>query len=352
MRDARQNQPAGPQERRAASIDDVAHAASVSTATVSRVLNNPALVTPATAARVQKAILELDYRPNLLAKGLSTRRSRVLGIALPDLFGEFYSELLRGADGEARRQGYHLLVSSEARMANDGAEHDHSFIFGLIDGLAVMITEPDERIWSEVQRSTLPVVVLDSDVRAKSVSSIVVDSEVGTSEAMDHLLESVAPDRCYFIGGPERNFDTAERARAFGVALRSRGHEPWPGQCTFGSYTLECGHEWAAVNLPRLMDARTPIAVLAANDEIAYGVMQVAHNMGYAIPQDVRLVGFDDSRLASLVRPRLSSVRIPAAEIGAAAIKLLVDRITTPSSAVAKLRLGSTLVIRESSLLR
>jgi LacI family transcriptional regulator len=352
MRDARPNQPSASQERRAASIDDVAHAASVSTATVSRVLNNPALVTPATAARVQKAILELDYRPNLLAKGLSTRRSRVLGIALPDLFGEFYSELLRGADGEARRQGYHLLVSSEARIANGGHEQDHNFTFGLIDGLAVMITEPDESIWSEVRKSTLPVVVLDSDIRAKGVSSIVVDSEGGTSEAMEHLLGSVAPERCYFIGGPERNFDTAERARAFAAALRSRGHEPRPGQSTFGSYTLECGHEWAAANLPRIMESKLPIAVLAANDEIAYGVMQVAHNMGYAIPQDIRLVGFDDSRLASLVRPRLSSVRIPAAEIGAAAIKLLVERISTPTSAVAKLRLGSSLVIRESSKVR
>ena len=271
---------------------------------------------------------------------------------LPDLFGEFYSELLRGADGEARRLGYHLLVSSEARIANGGNEQDHSFIFGLIDGLAVMITEPDERIWAEVQRATLPVVVLDSDVRAKSVSSIVVDSEVGTIEAMDHLLEAVSPDRCYFIGGPERNFDTAERARAFDAALRARGHVPRPGQSAFGSYTLECGHEWAAANLPRIMDSQNPIAVLAANDEIAYGVMQVANHMGYAIPKDVRIVGFDDSRLASLIRPRLSSVRVPAAEIGAAAIKLLVDRITTPTSAVAKLRLGSNLVIRESSTIR
>lgn len=352
MRETRQNQPVAPNERRAASIDDVALAASVSTATVSRVLNNPALVTAATAARVQKAILELGYRPNLLAKGLSTRRSRVLGIALPDLFGEFYSELLRGADSEARKQGYHLLVSSEGRIADQANDQDSGFVFGLIDGLAVMITEPDERIWTQVQKSTLPVVVLDSDVRVKHVSSIVVDSEVGTSEAMDHLLETVAPDRCYFIGGPELNFDTVERAHAFTSALRARGHAPRPGQVSFGSYTLECGHEWATTNLPRIMDSRKPIAVLAANDEIAYGVMQVARHMGYAIPQDVRLVGFDDSRLASLVRPRLSSVRVPAAEIGAAAIKILVERIAAPTSAVARLRLGSSLVIRESSVIR
>ncbi|MBC7833787.1 MAG: LacI family DNA-binding transcriptional regulator, partial [Phycisphaerales bacterium] len=101
--------------RRHASIQDVAKAAGVSTATVSRVVNNPSLVAADTAARVQRVITDLGYRPNIFAQGLTTRRSHLLGIALPDLHGEFYSELLRGADNEAHRWGYHLIVRSEPR---------------------------------------------------------------------------------------------------------------------------------------------------------------------------------------------------------------------------------------------
>ncbi len=339
--------PVATPERRSPSIEDVAKAAAVSIATVSRVVNNPALVAPKTARRVQRIINKLDYRPNLFAKGLTTRRSNVLGVALPDLFGEFYSELLRGADSEARRQGYHLLVSSEARIAS-GLDMDQGFNFGLIDGLAVMITEPDERIWDELQKTTIPIVVLDAEVRFRGISSVVVDSEVGARMAMEHLLQSVRPKDCYFIGGPRQNFDTAERARAFSTVLSERAHAPTPDQITFGDYTLEFGRIWADENLTRLTP-NMPIGILAANDEIAYGVMQVALDRGLAIPGNIRLIGFDDSRLAALVRPRLSSVRVPAAEVGAAAIRLLVERILSPDASDAKLRLASRLTIRESS---
>lgn len=332
---------------RAVSIEDVASAASVSTATVSRVINNPGLVATATAKRVRAAIDELEYRPNILAKGLSTRRTGVLGIALPDIFGEFYSELLRGADGQARASGYHLLVSSEARIGN-GAHAESALAFGLIDGLAVMITEPDARILPEAARSGVPVVVLDTEAQGQEFDSVVVDNAAGTSEAVHHLLESVEPEHCCFVGGPRENFDTASRAKAFTAALAGRGHRVRPEQLSFGAYTTEWGLKWAS---ERIAAKSTRCSgVLAGNDEIAYGVVQACQDAGVSIPGTLRLVGFDDSRLASLMRPRLSSVRIPAAEIGAAAVRLLVARVKEPSSAATHLTLPTKLVIRESSV--
>lgn len=334
---------------RAVSIEDVASAASVSTATVSRVINNPGLVAQATAKRVQAAIAELEYRPNILAKGLSTRKTGVLGIALPDIFGEFYSELLRGADNQARASGYHLLVSSEGRI-NDGAHTESALAFGLIDGLAVMITEPDARILPEAARSKVPVVVLDGEPGGHMFDSVVVDNAAGTREAVNHLLESVAPEALYFVGGAQENFDTASRARAFVSALTECGHRVRSEQLAFGTYTSDWGSKWAMDALREGARPRRARGVLAGNDEIAYGVMQACQESGLAIPGDVRLIGFDDSRLASLLRPRLSSVRIPAAEIGAAAIRLLVGRVKDPSLAPTQLTLPTKLVIRESSL--
>jgi LacI family transcriptional regulator len=326
--------------QRPASIEDVAAAAAVSTATVSRLLNNPEMVAAETAVRIQKAIRDLGYRPNRFAQGLMTKKSRVLGILLPDLHGEFYSALLRGANEQAHRRGYHLLVSSEAAGAEMPAP------FGLIDGLAVMITEPNEQLWQEARQTGVPVVVLDTDPGEPKVDSVLIDNSAGAAEATEHLLESVPPGRCYFVGGPKDNFDTRQRARAFDDVLALRAHRARPDQAGFGEYSFDWGAQWARTAAP----PGWPIGVLAGNDEIAYGVMHALAEQGRACPKDVKIVGFDDTRLASLLRPRLSTVRVPLAEVGAAAVDALIERLEKPDAKGKSVRLMTRLVVRESSV--
>ena len=328
------------------SIDDVARAAKVSVATVSRVLNNPELVAAATAERVQKVIADLNYQPNLFAKGLMTRRSNVLAIALPDIFGEFYSELLRGADTEARELGYHLLVSSEARL-NHGQPANSHLAFGLVDGLALMITEPNDVLIDEAVRRERPLVVLDVDLRERGIDSVIVDNTTGTLEAVRHMLEKTPAERCFFVGGPRENFDTAERLAVFTRALTEAGHKLTTGQITCGDYEMEFGEQWGSEHARR--GALDGAAVLAGNDEIAYGVLCGAQDAGLTVPDRVRIIGFDNSRLSRLARPTLSSVRVPAAEVGAAAIRTLVNRLNHPDAAASRELLPTTLVVRESS---
>ncbi len=329
-------------------MEDVARVAAVSTATVSRVLNNPGLVAPETAARVQRAIEELGYKPNVFAQGLMTRRSRLLGLLLPDIHGEFYSELLRGADAEARRQNYHLLVASEG----GGGDTDVTPMFsgavvGFLGGLAIMLTEPNESLAREARTANLPIVVIDDDFAGEHVDRVLVDNAAGTREAVDHLLASVPPDRCYFIGGPRSNFDSAQRARAFAERLAEVAPVD-PARVRSGEYSVESGQRLAA----EILDQRTskaPIGVLAANDEIAYGVMLAAQDRGLDVPRDVRIVGFDDTRLASLVRPQMSSVRVPMSEVGASAVRLLVQRAADPARPGETIRLATRLIVRATS---
>lgn len=340
---------------RPASIEDVANAAGVSTATVSRLLNKPDLVAPETAARIYKAIEALGYRPNVFAKGLSTRRSQVVGILLPDIHGEFYSELLRGADAEAHRRGYHLLVSSESHLAPGATGLTN--IFGLVDGLAVMLAEPNERLWRAARQTDLPIVALDADPHEKDVDTVLVDNAAGAAEATRHLLRSVLPERLYFVGGPRENFDTQQRARAFADTLRAAapGHTLRDDQITFGDYSADWGRRWATALLARSRAATAaahtspPVGALAGNDEIAYGIMTAFQDAGRHVPEDLRIVGFDDTRLASLIRPALSTVRVPLVEIGAAAIGALIDRLDNPARAAAEIRLPATLIVRASS---
>ncbi|MBX3356798.1 MAG: LacI family DNA-binding transcriptional regulator [Phycisphaeraceae bacterium] len=329
----------------AVSIQDVATAAGVSTATVSRVLNSPNLVASETAAKVQQVIRELGYRPNAFARSLTTRRTEVLGIALPDIHGDFYSELLRGADDAAREQGYHLLVSSEARHS-DG-KRDASLGFGIIGGLALMITEPNEELWAQVSGFRIPLVVLDANIDSPGVDSVVIDHAVGARQATEHLLDGGDPARCYFVGGPAGNFDTQERAQAFVGALGARGAKPRTDQIMFGEYAIEWGQDWgdSMAAAGHLRGA----SILAGNDEIALGILQRAADAGLSAPNDLRVIGFDDTRLASLVRPRLSTVRVPMAEAGRAAVTMLVKRIDSPSAPRSSVRLETSLIVRESS---
>ncbi|MGD9689972.1 MAG: LacI family DNA-binding transcriptional regulator [Phycisphaerales bacterium] len=341
-------------QHRAPSIQDVAAAAGVSTATVSRVLNSPALVSQETAERVRQAIQKLGYRPNLFAQGLMTRKSRVLGIALPDIHGEFYSELLRGADEEAHKLRYHLLVGTEARQGDPPENGDASgfaHAFGLLDGLAVMITEPNDRLWKEAATSSLPVVVLDADVDNPGVDCVLVDNAVGTREAVEHLLASVQPGHLYFVGGPSENYDTRRRAETFQEVVRATGVTLRPDQLAFGQYAVEWGYAWA-MEKNRSGGEKGGLVnagVLAANDEIALGILQAAQDAGVGVPSQLKIVGFDDTRVASLVRPALSSVRVPLAEVGAAAIDTLVRRVDDPGRPATKTRLATKLVVRESS---
>lgn len=345
--------------RGAVSIQDVAAAAEVSIATVSRVLNNPSLVAEKTSARVQAAIDKLGYVPNAFAQGLITKASRVLGIALPDIHGEFYSELLRGADAEARRLGYHLIVSSDAHVVSPGAEggangtplaapraRTRNLAFGLVDGLAVMITEPNESLLKEARALQLPVVVLDLEIADAGVDCILVDNAVGTRQAVAHLLEQVDGTRLFFVGGPAENFDTRRRAEAFKSRLKSAGVKLRPDQLAFGEYNVEWGRKWA---LARGKERLIGSGILAGNDEIGLGVLHTCQDLGLDVPRDVSIVGFDDTRLAGLVRPSLSSVRIPLAEIGAAAIAMLAKRVEDPARPGETVRLETGLVVRESS---
>ena len=343
---ARGKNPA-KQRTQKVSIETVARAADVSIATVSRVINNSELVSPETGARVRRAIDTLGFRPNRFAQGLMTRRSRVLGISLPDVYGEFYSAIMRAADARARSHGYHLLVATEPRRG-DRAGEEFYMPLDLLDGLTLMITEPNERMLELARRSSIPMVLVDASPHDPMIDSVRIDNIEGTREATRHLLASVAPDRCYFVGGPAGNFDTIERSRAFLDVLGEKAGRAGGGQCTYGDYSLEWGHAWALrmVAEGRLVGA----GVLAANDWIAWGIMQGARESGVDVPRQLRVVGFDDTVLSTLVRPRLSTVHVPLGELGSSAIDLLVRRIKDPGAAPLHVRLGTSLVVRETSI--
>jgi len=333
------------------SIHDVAAAAKVSIATVSRVLHNSPVVAEATAARVRRVIKELGYVPNPMAQVLSSGERKVIGLALPRFHGEFMTWLLHGADEEATSLGYHLLMTT---ISTDAEGHRRPRIVGsgLVDAMLVVITESEDPLTKVVQEAGLPTVVIDTDMSEHGLDSVVLDNEKGTQEAVEHLLRWVEPSSLYFVGGPRGNFDTIGRAKAFSDALTERGCQTDPEQISLGDYSIEWGKEWAIRMIQRKRlgaGEGTVRAVIAANDKIACGIMRAAEDARIWVPDQLRIIGFNDSQISQLVRPRLSTVALPMAEMGAAAVRMLVRRIHNKSAEVVCTKLPTKLIIRESS---
>lgn len=329
------------------SIKDVATAADVSIATVSRVLNTPNLVAPGTAERVQKAVKALGYRPNLFAKGLMTRKSRVLGVSIPEWQGDSFSDVMRGADAQATKLGYHLLVSANAHRKDGVPGSMPTFALDLIDGLIAMVTRDAQADLQALTELDIPVVVLGSALEGVELDALVLDNGSGTREAVEHLLEFTPPERCHFVGGPPGNTDSDQRCRAFVDTLAAAGHTARGDQISRGTFGFDWGWDWAA-SMQRA-GRLSGTAVFAGNDEIATGVAYRTREEGLRVPDDVRLIGFDDSRYCAFVTPSLSSVRVPSRQIGAEAVAKLVRRLEQPEAPFEREVLRTSLVVRESS---
>lgn len=328
------------------SIRDVAALAGVSIATVSRVINDSSAVAAATAAKVREVIRQTGYVPNPMAKVFSSRESHIIGLALPRFHGEFMTWLLHGADEEATQLGYHLMMTTIAK-SEDGNPRSHIVGSMIIDALLVVITEQDDPLAEDVLASGVPTVVLDTDMSRQGLDSVILDNEKGTREAVDHLLRWVDPSNLYFVGGPAQNFDTQQRAKGFTAALEARGWKVTPEQIELGDYSIDWGKEWA-IRMSR-RGKLSGSAVLAGNDKIACGIMHAAEDAKVHVPDQLRVVGFNDSQISRLVRPRLSTVALPMAEMGALAVRSLVRRIENPNAEAHCTKLATRLIIRESS---
>ncbi|MCG3127287.1 MAG: HTH-type transcriptional regulator DegA [Phycisphaerae bacterium] len=328
------------------SIEDVAKLANVSISTVSRVINRRELVNVKTRARVESAIQQLGYRPNAFARGLMLRRSELVGLVLPDLHGEFYSEIIRGANARARELGYNLVISS----LHDG-DDSQSLLEALqqraiFDGLAVMVSDVSDRVQQVLATLKLPFVVLDDDIDGVPHDSVIINQRTGAAALTRHLVAACGVRRAIFVGGPATNTDTIARLEACRATLASAGVP----LAESAIYHLDYQYDTAYVLARKhLHDWCGPAAcVIAANDEMAAGIIAAANAEGVRVPQGVAVVGFDDTRIARMTRPALTTVRVPMSRMGAAAVEILCQRIADPHRPPTRLALEPELVIRES----
>jgi len=325
-------------------IIDVAKKAGVSIATVSRVINGSDKVKPETREHVMAVVEKLQYIPNPAARGLIMKRTEAIGLLLPDLHGEFFSEIIRGADNAVQAQGYHLIVSSSH---NDPKEIEAAlrFMRGRVDALIVMSPRVDSEILLANLPKSLPVVLLNCRTSNPHFDTIMTDGFGGAKEMTNYLIEQ-GHKKIAVITGGQNNIESQERLRGYLTAFTDKGLVPNKSLEFEGNFTQMSGYE-SVKEIFKLKN--TPTAIFAFNDSMAIGAIKAIREEGFKIPADISICGFDDTPMAKFISPSLTSVHVPIPELGEMAIKRVFDRLQKRTKgAAAHIFVPTTLSIRNS----
>jgi LacI family transcriptional regulator, galactose operon repressor len=320
-------------------IRDVAARAGVSHQTVSRVMNDSPRVTAATRERVLASIEELGFVPSPLARGLLSNKTRSLGVVAEDISDHFFARMAAGAEAEARRRGYYLMIGS-VEPGDDEAGYLRLMLERRVEGL--IVARPSVPLSAEALTAGVPVVAVGVGAQT-DVPVVDVDNRRGGYDATKHLLER-GHRRIATIVGPGSWPSAAARLDGYRRALQEAGAEELVEQAA--DWGLEDGLAAAS----RLLERNAGFtALFAHSDLIALGAIRRLREAGLRVPDDVSVVGYDDLPVADYVEPALTTVHQPMREVGEVAAGLLLDQLAggAPPPAATHL-LPARLVVRQS----
>ncbi len=297
---------------RVATIHDVAQDAGVSPTTVSRYLNNRIELPHATSARIDAAIQKLDYRPNLLAKRLSTGKTEAVGLVAPEIREPFFAELASAFEDEADRHGYTVFMTStrsdrDREIASLDRLHDRH-----VDGLMMMTNTPDDGTLAALIGRRRNVVIVDEDIPGVSAPRLFVENLKGAILATKTLI-AAGHRRIGYLGGPHGLFTVGERQAGFRRAMADAGLDVPPELVVMGSFAPDLARA-AVLNFLALPDP--PTAIFASSDYLAIGAVTGLRDAGVSVPDQMSLIAFDDMPFGALLTPPLSAIRQPVETLG------------------------------------
>jgi LacI family transcriptional regulator len=334
----------GPKAR--STIREVASAAGVSIATVSRVLNGRPDVAPATREAVLRAVRDQRFSTNRSARALSGGRTGLVGVTLPIVEAAYFAHILAGAAEALHEQDMHVVLSPTLHLHDRAVTLLERLIHGTTDGAVLMLPEETNEELKALQRLGYPFVVVDPrEPLDEGVPAVSAANALGGRAATQHLL-SLGHRRIGAITGVAEWLASTERLTGYRAALASSGALADRGLVIESDWTIE-GGESAAATLLELPEP--PTAIFAFNDNMAVGTLRAARVRGVRVPEDLSVVGFDDSEQAAIVTPALTTVRQPLAEMGRMAVSLLLRLLENQRVEGLNVELQTRLVVRDST---
>ncbi|KAB2920232.1 MAG: LacI family transcriptional regulator [Bacteroidetes bacterium] len=324
-------------------IKDVARNAGVSISTVSRVFNNTAFVDEPTRQKVLLSAKELRYSPNQAARSLTKSETRTIGLILPGVFGEYFSEVLRGMDMVAANDDFDIIISSSKNVR---AKFEKSIraMAGRVDGLVVMsplVIGPELR---DLIPADIPVVLLNSPEQHPSFDTVNINNAEGAFVAVHHLIR-LGHRRIAIIKGLENSYDARQRYEGYRTAMETHGLGTMM-RVAAGAYTIPSGRTAAA---ELLASGERPTALFVSNDAMAVGAMEAIAEQGLSVPRDIAVVGFDDIPMSQYAKPPLTTIRVDLHLFGETAMKRIVAAVRDKQKhRTERMMVGFELIVRQS----
>ncbi|MDY4416136.1 LacI family DNA-binding transcriptional regulator [Selenomonas sp.] len=335
------------EQKRKATIVDVAKRAGVSVATVSRVVNANYPVKEETRKKVQEAIEALDYVPNVQARELNTQRSSTIGVVVPGLYNMFFAQVIDGIEDYVRQDDYSLLLN----CAQNDPKQEMKCITALVarNVSGIIVISPNtahikESFYAQLVRRT-PLVFINAYHYIPDVSYVGNDEALGTQEALHHL-QGLGHERILFVRG-EKSDSYQIKEDTFRVAMRGRGIDPDRYIINIGEGNSVETVDDTADRLMNVLPKTDATAVFCCNDLMGVGALNAANALGIRVPDDLSVMGFDNIALSRYVSPKLTTMDQNMFRLGSNAAQLLIERIETGQTK--RVTLDNTLIAREST---
>ncbi|MDQ0430452.1 LacI family transcriptional regulator [Planomicrobium stackebrandtii] len=299
-------------------IYDVAREANVSMATVSRVVNANQNVKPATRKKVLKVIEELGYRPNAVARGLASKKTTTVGVIIPDISNSMYAELARGIEDIATMYRYNIILSNSDQNQNKELQLLETMLGKQVDGIVFMSDVISTELLYEMERSPTPIVLAGSIDESAAIASVNIDYYGAAYEAVKKFIEN-GHKKIAFVSGPLTSMINKEyKLKAYKEALADAGID------YDENLVVECNNSYdEGMESVQTLAPFEPTAYFVSNDEMSIGVIHGLEEQGKKIPSDAEVISYENSKLARMARPMLTSVAFPLYDIGAVSMRLL-----------------------------
>ncbi len=327
-------------------IYDVAREANVSMATVSRVVNGNQNVKPATRKKVLEVIERLEYRPNAVARGLASKKTTSIGVIIPDISNNLYAELTRGIEDIATMYRYNIILSNSDQNETKELELLNTMLGKQVDGIVMMSDHVTEKVANAIRQSPVPIVLAGSIIQDDSIPTVNIDYFQAAFDAIQLFINKGHKEIAFVSGPLDYTINGEFKLGAYKKALQQANLEVNQQfiDATDGTYD-EAILSWESFNKKGLV----PTAIFAGSDEIALGVIHAIQDSGKRVPEDVEVISFENSKLARMVRPRLTSIALPLYDIGAVSMRLLTKLLNKEEVAEKNVILPYRIEIRNST---
>ena len=303
-------------------IKQIARAAGVSVATVSRVLNHPENVAPKTREKIQKVMEETEYKPNWFAQGLNFNKTKTIGIIIPHILNTMYMEIVKGVEDVAQQKGYVTFMCNVEKDPKMECEYIEQLLTRRVDGIILMFSALEEKFVKEIEAQGVPVVLIGENKDVSNFNAVKVDCRPGAESMMKQLLEN-GHKSIGILYGNDPESESLAMLQGYKHILKWKRLPIKEEYIRQVDNTIEGGY----LGAKKMMVKDPPDAIFTTSDFIAYGAMDAIKDNGLRVPEDIAVAGFGNYRMSNLVEPKLTTVELPFHKMGIYGARLLFDLI-------------------------